>query len=101
MGLHHTRLDCWKRGRKGLIITMGDEPMNPYLPRGPLSAATGDPLQADVDTKALYRDTVKKFDVYHLHVCHRQPDHYLEGVRKSFGALLPRDHLQITHLDSI
>ena len=32
MALHHTRLDCWKRGQKGLIITMGDEPMNTYLP---------------------------------------------------------------------
>ena len=32
MGLYHTSLDCWKRGKKGIIITMGDEPLNPYLP---------------------------------------------------------------------
>lgn len=32
MGLKHCKLDCWKRGKKGLIITMGDEPINPYLP---------------------------------------------------------------------
>lgn len=31
-GLRHTNLDCWKRGKKGIIITMGDEPLNPYLP---------------------------------------------------------------------
>ena len=32
MGLYHTKLDCWEQGRKGIIITMGDEPLNPYLP---------------------------------------------------------------------
>ena len=27
--LHQCKLDCWKRGKKGIIITMGDEPLNP------------------------------------------------------------------------
>ena len=60
MGLKHTKLDCWKRGRKGIIITMGDEKLNPYLPLDGYScglrAATGDSLQADVERKKLYKD---------------------------------------------
>lgn len=31
-GLKNTNLDCWNRGKKGIIITMGDERCNPYLP---------------------------------------------------------------------
>ena len=40
-GLHNTALDCWKRGKKGIIITLGDENPNPYLPAGDLSNALG------------------------------------------------------------
>ena len=31
MGSRHTKLDCWKRNKKGIIITMGDERLNPVL----------------------------------------------------------------------
>ena len=67
-GLRHTKLDCWNRGKKGIIITMGDEPLNPYLPKKPLSAVTGDSLQGDVETESLYKATSDKFDIYHLAV---------------------------------
>ena len=70
MGLKHTKLDCWKRGRKGIIITMGDEKLNPYLPLDGYScglrAATGDSLQADVETKKLYKEAKEKFDMFHI-----------------------------------
>ncbi|MBQ8200653.1 MAG: VWA domain-containing protein [Clostridia bacterium] len=101
MGLYHTKLDCWNRGKRGLIITMGDEPMNPYLPHGPLAAATGDDLQADVETAQLYRDVIGKYDVYHLHVDHRSPDRYWEPVQRSFGAQLEQGHLQKVTVDEI
>ena len=89
MGLHHTKLDCWKRGKKGLIITMGDEPMNPYLPYKALAQVTGDDLQADVETGALYREVREKYDVAHIHVIHGQRDRYGDQVKTSFGKLLP------------
>ena len=54
-GSRHTKLDCLNRGRKGIIITMGDEQLNPYLPlkvrRSGLMEAIGDNLQSDVETK--------------------------------------------------
>lgn len=101
MGFYHTKLDCWKRGRKGLIITMGDEPMNPYLPRQPLAAQTGDRLQEDVDTKELYRLVKEKYDVWHMHVCHRQVDRWLDGAIQSFGSVLPDGHVLTVGLDDI
>lgn len=101
MGLQHTKLDCWKRGKKGLIITMGDEPMNPYLPKAPLAAVTGDRLTADVETKDLYARAAEKFDIHHLHVTHRQVDRWLEAASRSFGCLLPEGHFQVANPDDI
>ena len=66
--LRHTKLDCHNRGKKGIIITLGDEPLNPYLPRGAVENVIGDKLQGDVDTNALYREVTEKFDVYHISV---------------------------------
>lgn len=68
-GLHHTDLDCWKRGKKGLIITMGDEPLNPYLPGKRLYRILGNNSQIDpedIDTEKLYEEVTKKFNVYHI-----------------------------------
>ena len=70
MGVYHTKLDCHKRGEKGIIITIGDEQLNPHLPHIPLAAVTGDTLQADVETPSLYMEAIKKFDLYHIDVEH-------------------------------
>lgn len=72
MGLNHCDLDCWKRGRKGIIITLGDELPNPYLPENGrfngLANVTGDILQDDIETKELLPQVREKFDVYHISV---------------------------------
>lgn len=101
MGLHHTQLDCWKRGKKGLIITMGDETLNPYLPKEPLARVTGDPLQADVETKALYKEASRKFDMYHIHVRHRQVDRLSDRALSSFGAVLTEQRVQEATVEEI
>ena len=101
MALNHTRLDAWKRGKKGLLITMGDEPLNPYLPARPLAYATGDDVQADIETKPLLEAVSKKYDVYHLHVSHNQIDRYIDGVQNSFGRALPKGRLAVVTVDSI
>lgn len=99
-GLNHTKLDCWKRGQKGVIITMGDEPMNHYLPKKALSAVTGDDLQSDVETAQLYADASEKFDIYHLYVKHGY-GRYQEDVHKTFGQFLDEKHLKDTSVDKI
>ena len=99
-GLNHTKLDCWNRGQKGVIITMGDEPMNPYLPKKALSDVTGDDLQSDVETAQLYADASEKFDIYHLYVKHGY-GRYQEDVHKTFGQFLDEKHLKDTSVDKI
>lgn len=73
MGVRHCDLDCWKRNKKGIIITLGDELPNPYLPKisrrcGGLEEVTGDNLQDSIETKDLILETKEKYDIYHISV---------------------------------
>ena len=68
MGVRHCKLDCWKRGQKGIIITLGDELPNPYLPKDYLKHCVGDNVEADVETSALLEEVNEKYDVYHIAV---------------------------------
>ena len=87
-GLHNTDLDCWKRGKKGIIITLGDEPLNPYLPGRALGNALGHPTQ-DVNTDELYKEVCEKFDVYHIVITDSHTaDRYESSIRGSWGNLL-------------
>lgn len=103
-GARHTRLDCWKRGKKGIIITMGDERLNPYLPvsgrYSGLASATGDVLQDSVETKDLYSEVSEKFDVYHLHVNHGY-NFDEAGIKASFKWYLDDKHFREVNLDNI
>lgn len=102
-GLRHTKLDCWNRVKKGIIITMGDEPLNPYLPKEPLSRTTGDNLQGDVETKDLYEEALRKFDIYHLVVNDSQTSYryHADGIKETFGKYLDENHLRVVSMDSI
>ena len=91
MGLYKTKLDCYdKQHRKGIIITMGDEPMNPYLPAYQLSMAIKGSVQGDIETSELYEQASKKFDIFHIAVDDPQNCFlaYKEEIENSFGKLL-------------
>lgn len=93
-GIHNCKLDCWNRGEKGLIITMGDEPCNPYLPHNPLNVALGSTEQRDVDTKTLVQEASTKYDLYHICVTSTGTAHfYGDRVKKSYMKYLPEDHI--------
>ena len=91
MGLKRTKLDCYdKQGRKGIIITMGDEPLNPYLPKHELNRHVDATEEADIETPSLYAEASQKFDIFHIAVdsprdCYRR---YQRDVDNSFGQLL-------------
>lgn len=91
MGLRRTKLDCFDiQGRKGIIITMGDEPLNPYLPKDRLNSAVNATEEGDVDTRELYRLACEKFDIFHIAVdspkdCYSS---YRKDIESSFGQLL-------------
>ena len=94
-GVNQTDLDCWKRGRKGIIITMGDEELNPSLPLDEYIKVTGkgnELVQSgahDIDTKDLYKVVNEKYEIYHINVKHgsRNPD------LSRFEEIIGKDHV--------
>lgn len=101
--LNNTRLDCHNRGKKGLIITMGDEPLNPYLPKEPLEASLGVSNEKDIETKELYNEVIEKFEIYHLAVIDPRSNgaRYEDKIMSSFGEYLDKDHLKKVNLNNI
>ena len=103
MGLKHAKLDCFeKQGRKGIIITMGDEPLNPYLPYRTLNAATNGTEQKDVETKELYSQVCEKCDVFHIAVDSPRDSYrwHKKEIENTFGQLLGT-HFKTSSVDSL
>lgn len=103
MGLYRTSLDrIIKDKKKGIIITMGDEPLNPYLPKDPLNYAIKGNAENDINTEQLYEEVIKKFDVFHIAVkdednCYRR---YADHIKESFGKYLG-ERLKVSTIDGL
>lgn len=86
-------LDCWKRGKRGIIITMGDERLNPYLPEEAVNEWLGSDFQkGQLNTEALYNRVKDKWDIYHIDVAHRSYD--AENIEETFKKVLDEDHFK-------
>ena len=110
-GLYRTKLDAFdKQGRKGIIITMGDEPLNPALPKDAIleHLGEGEEKEAVYDTKNLYKLASKKFDIYHITVSDGRTNYnndrrhyYEEKVDKSFKDVIGEDNYIVSSVDSL
>lgn len=102
-GARHTKLDCWNRGKRGIIITMGDEPLNPYLPQKRLAQVCGDSLQDDIETKDIYEEASEKYDIYHLAVNDRATSYNWHeiGIKDSYPKYLDDKHFKVVTLNNI
>ncbi len=99
-----TDLDCWKRGKRGIIITMGDEQINPYIPEEQYRNVTG--ISCDkIDTDDLFEKTKDKYDVYHLIVNHygdtRDARTYIDSVYDSWKQVISDSKVSIVKVDEI
>jgi len=94
MGLNRTKLDCWEQGRKGIIITMGDEFLNPYLPYKKLNSFVNSSEKKDIETKELYELVSKKFYVYHISVDDKETcyKHYKHECDENWKKLLKENY---------
>lgn len=100
--LNNCNLDCWKRGEKGIIITMGDEPMNPYLPAQRVKDVIGgEVVREDLETSRLYKRVTEKYDVYHIAVTNESSYYrYKNRIEESWRPVLG-DHLIIAESNSL
>ena len=102
-GARHTDLDCWKRGQKGIIITMGDEPLNPYLPKEGIKNFIGDNVESDIDTGDLWVEVGEKYDVYHIVITDPEAssEWYMSRIDRTFGKYFDGQHLIKANSDTL
>jgi hypothetical protein len=65
----HTITDAWeKRGQKGFLFTIGDEPCLKNLPKTAVEELMGKLPQASFTAKELLEAAQEKYEVFHLHI---------------------------------
>lgn len=70
---YHTVHDAWeKRGHKGFLFTVGDEPCLEGVSATDLQKVMGEPYQTGVTADVLLADAQKTYDVYHLNIMQGQ-----------------------------
>lgn len=57
-----------KRGKKGLLFTIGDEPTLKHLPKHTQKHLMGDGQYSDTTASELLEKAREKYDVFHLHI---------------------------------
>jgi hypothetical protein len=95
----HTEADAFKRGDKGFIFTIGDEPCLEAITKEQIKTITGDDVTEDIKTKAIIEDAKKNYNVFHLIVKPRDGSE-LEEWKDLLGenAVLVKDTTKIPQL---
>ncbi|GAA0592028.1 hypothetical protein [Actinomadura livida] len=63
----HTSIDCFeKRGRRGYLFMIGDEPAYPAVKRREVAKVIGDEPAEDVPVAAIVRELQRMYDVYFI-----------------------------------
>lgn len=102
-GLYNCELDCWNRGKKGTIITIGDEPLNPYLQESELKRVLGNiGHDTPIETEDLYKAVIEKYNIYHIALDDNSTSYfyYKDRIENSWRTLLG-DHLYTSTLNDL
>ena len=65
----HTKTDCFdKRGKKGMLFTIGDDKCHPDLSVAEIRKAFGDDVPYNLSNEELLREVQKKYDIFHIYI---------------------------------
>lgn len=64
----HVVSDAIKRGKKGLLITIGDEPVLPNYPKSTIKGLFGDGCETDISAAQMLSEAKENWEVYHINV---------------------------------
>lgn len=68
---NHTSTDAFeKRGKKGVLITIGDEPVHRHVPRHCIQHYFNDDPEKDLVSSEILAKASEKWDIYHIHINH-------------------------------
>ena len=77
---NHTVTDSYdKRGQKGFLFTIGDEPCLKSLPKRAIEEIMGKNVQDNYTEKDLLEAAQEKYEVFHLHMMEGSNGHYSLG----------------------
>lgn len=66
---YHTDIDCLnKRGQKGFLFTIGDEPVLKSIPKVVIKSIMGDGQYEDFDSSKLLEKAMEKYNCFHIHI---------------------------------
>jgi len=69
VGANYTDIDCFKkRGQKGFLFTIGDEPVLSSLPIGAIKSMFGPGQYATYSAEALLDAAAELYHTYHIHI---------------------------------
>lgn len=77
-----------KRGKKGILFTIGDEPVLKHLPARDQKAIMGDGQYSDMTSAALLEKVKEKYEVFHLHMlqgCNGNDQRVKDGWKQLLG----------------
>lgn len=104
---NHTKIDCMdKRGKKGFIFTIGDEPPPEKLSRNAVYDLFGDKVEADIPFDKIIDDVCKSYIPFHIvieegsHVRNSGLDSVLSPWRNLLGehAIVCSDYTKISEI---
>ena len=99
--LRHTVTDAWeKRHKKGVLITIGDEPCLAEIPQADITNLFGDSVQSGAMSTELVKEVSERWELFHVHM--GNSPYYssvIEKWKKLLGeervAVLPRDNYNL------
>lgn len=97
---NHTSCDSFeKRGKKGFLFTIGDEPTLTSISKSVLTSLTGRKYEKDITWQEAFELAKEKFHVFHIHVNHGN-DYHGARVRQQMSEFM-QDHLLISRKDAV
>lgn len=95
----HTKCDAIQNGRKGIIITLGDDGVQQALRKEEIVAVFGDKIQKDVKVSALLNELNRDWEVFHLTMA--DGDTYSKSLDREWGDLLGTHSIVVEDIDKI
>lgn len=95
----HTKCDAIKKGRKGVIITMGDDGVQPEVSMSEIKEVFGDTLQDDIKTSELLNEVNRDWEVFHISIA--DGNSYSSRVKSEWEDLLGSHAIVVDDMDKL
>lgn len=97
---HHTKCDAVKKGRKGVIITIGDDGIQPVLSSSEIQTVFGDNIEkSSISTRELYSKLNHGWEIFHISC--EEGSSYTDRVKRSWDEMIGKHHIVLQDIDKL